>query len=380
MSKHAPCSPSSSFRWTKCTKSARINAEADDRRSPYAQQGTDAHSLCEHLVKKALKRKSRDPTEDLAWYDQEMQECAEGYRDFVMESVKDIKKSCPDPYVGIEQHLDFSEWVPEGYGTGDCTIVADGTAHIIDFKYGIGLPVKAAENTQLMCYGLGVLETFGNLYSIQRIRLSIYQPRRENVDTWEISTKNLLKWAEEVLKPAAKLAYAGEGEYKAGDHCVFCRIKDTCRERADYYMELMKHELEDPAELTDDEIALILPKVEGLVGWAADLKEYALQQALSGRKYNGFKVVEGRATRKYTDEAKVADVVEKAGYDPYERKVLGITAMSKELGKKKFDELLGGLVYKPKGKPVLVADDDKRPEYSNVTIDDLNDKQEVKSC
>lgn len=145
-------------------------------------------------------------------------------------------------------------------------------------------------------------------------------------------------------------------------------------------MELMKHELEDPAELTDDEIALILPKVESLVGWAADLKEYALQQALSGRKYKGFKVVEGRATRKYTDEAKVADVVEKAGYDPYERKVLGITAMSKELGKKKFDELLGGLVYKPKGKPVLVADDDKRPEYSNVTIDDLNDKQEVKSC
>ena len=373
MSKHSPCSPSSSFRWTKCTKSARINAEADDRGSPYAQQGTDAHSLCEHLVKKALGRRSRDPTENLTWYDQEMQESAEGYRDFVMEAIEDIKKSCPNPFIGIEQQLDFSDWVPEGYGTGDCIIVADGIAHIIDFKYGIGLPVKATENTQLMCYGLGILETFGNLYNINRIRLSIYQPRRENVDTWEISTEDLLKWADEVLKPAAELAYAGEGEYKAGDHCIFCRIKDTCRERADYYMELMKHELEDPAELTDDEIALILPKVEGLVSWATDLKEYVLQQAISGRKYKGFKVVEGRATRKYTDEAKVADVVEKAGYDPYEKKVLGITAMTKELGKKKFEELLGGLVYKPKGKPVLVSDDDKRPEYTNVTIDDLND-------
>lgn len=380
MSRHAPCSPSSSFRWTKCTKSARINAEADDRGSPYAQQGTDAHSLCEHLVKKALGRRSRDPTADLSWYDQEMQECAEGYRDFVINAIEDIKKSCPDPYIGIEQRLDFSDWVPEGYGTGDCIIVSDGIAHIIDFKYGIGLPVKATENTQLMCYGLGILETFGNLYSIRRIRLSIYQPRRENVDTWEISTEDLLKWADEVLKPAAKLAYAGEGEFKAGDHCIFCRIKDTCRERADYYIELMKHELEDPTELTDEEIALILPKIEGLVGWATDLKEYALQQALNGRKYKGFKVVEGRATRKYTDEAKVAETVENAGYDPYEKKVLGITAMSKELGKKKFEELLGGLVYKPKGKPVLVPDDDKRPEYSNVTIDDLNDKQEVKLC
>ncbi len=380
MSKHAPCSPSSSFRWTKCTKSARINAEADDRGSPYAQQGTDAHSLCEHLVKKALGRRSRDPTADLSWYNQEMQECAEGYRDFVMDAIEDIKKSCPNPYIGIEQRLDFSDWVPEGYGTGDCIIVSDGIAHIIDFKYGIGLPVKATENTQLMCYGLGILETFGNLYRIRRIRLSIYQPRRENVDTWEIPTEDLLKWADEVLKPAAELAYAGEGEFKAGDHCIFCRIKDTCRERADYYMDLMKHELEDPAELTDYEIALILPKIEGLVGWAADLKEYVLQQALNGRKYKGFKVVEGRATRKYTDEAKVAEVVENAGYDPYEKKILGITAMSKELGKKKFEELLGGLIYKPKGKPVLVPDDDKRPEYRNITFDDLNDKQEVKPC
>lgn len=380
MSKHAPCSPSSSFRWTKCTKSARINAEADDRGSPYAQQGTDAHSLCEHLVKKALGRRSRDPTADLSWYNQEMQECAEGYRDFVMDAIENIKKSCPDPYIGIEQRLDFSDWVPEGYGTGDCIIVSDGIAHIIDFKYGIGLPVKATENTQLMCYGLGILETFGNLYSIRCVRLSIYQPRRENIDTWEIPTEDLLKWADEVLKPAAELAYAGKGEFKAGDHCVFCRIKDTCRERADYYMDLMKHEFEDPAELTDEEIALILPKIEGLVGWAADLKEYVLQQALNGRKYKGFKVVEGRATRKYTDEAKVAEVVENAGYAPYEKKVLGITAMSKELGKKKFEELLGGLVYKPKGKPVLVPDDDKRPEYRNITIDDLNDKQEVKPC
>lgn len=374
MTKHSPCSPSSSFRWIKCTKSARINAEADDRESTFAQQGTDAHALCEYLLKKSLGINTRDPTEDLTYYDQDMQEYAEGYRDFVLETIEEIRKCCSNPYIGIEQHLDFSDWVPEGYGTGDCIIVADEIAHIIDFKYGIGILVNAKENTQLMCYALGILENFSNLYNIKRIKLSIYQPRRENIDTWEISTEDLLKWADEVLKPAAELAYAGEGEFIAGEHCIFCKIKDTCRERADYYMELMKYELENPEELTDDEIALILPKVDSLIGWATDLKEYALQQALNGIKYKGFKVVEGRATRKYTDEAVVADIVEKAGYDPYERKVLGITAMSKELGKKIFEELLSGLIYKPRGKPVLVSEDDKRPEYSNVTIDDLNDK------
>ena len=370
---HAICPSSSSFRWTRCPPSARINAQASDRASPFSKQGTDAHALCEHLVNKALRRPTRDPTEDLEYYDQEMQEAAEGYRDFVMEQIEEIRKTCPNPYIGIEQRLDFSDWVPEGFGTGDCIIVADGIAHVIDFKYGLGILVKAEENTQLMCYGLGILENFGNLYNIHSIRMSIYQPRRENVDTWEIRTEDLLRWAEEVLAPAAKLAYEGKGDFHAGEHCRFCSIQNTCRERANYYMELMRHKLNEPAELTDDEIELILPKIEGLVSWAADLKEYVLNQALTGKKYRGFKVVEGRSVRKYKDEDKVAAAVENAGYDPYEKKVLGITAMTKILGKKKFEELLGELVYKPKGKPVLVDETDKRPEYSSVSINDFND-------
>lgn len=373
---HALCSASSGARWVACPPSARLNAEAGDRGSPYTQQGTDAHALCEYLLKKFLGRKARDPTDNLTWYDQEMQDCAEGYRDFVTEQVVEAKKVCPDPFVGVEQRLDFSRWVPEGFGTGDCVIVADDLIHVIDFKYGVGVLVNAEKNIQMMCYALGALDTFGDLYPVSRIKLSIYQPRRENVSTWETTKDELLSWAEEVLVPAAKQAYAGEGEFHAGDHCMFCKVKATCRARAEYNTELMKYELKEPDELTDDEIAMILPKVESLVSWATDVKEYALEQALLGTHYEGFKIVEGRATRKYTDEDAVAKAVSDAGYDPYEKKVRGITAMTKELGKKKFEELLGGYVYKPHGKPVLVAESDKRPKYKDISIDDFNDNTE----
>nr|MCR5844838.1 DUF2800 domain-containing protein [Oscillospiraceae bacterium] len=369
MPKHAYLSASASHRWLACPPSAKLCAQEEDRGSPYAMQGTCAHELGQYLVEKALGRPCRDPTEDLDFYDAEMQEAAEAYRDFVMEQVEAAKALCKDPLVCVEQTLDFSKWVEHGFGTGDTVIVADGILHIIDLKYGVGILVEADHNSQMMCYGLGALDTFGDLYDIERIRMSVFQPRRDNVDTWEISKEDLLRWADEVLAPTAKLAYEGQGEFHAGEHCQFCKIKATCRKRSEYAMELARYEFADAPTLDEDEIAAILPQIDTLVSWAEDVKSWALQQALSGVRYPGFKLVEGRSIRKYTDEAAVAAIVTKAGFDPFEKRLLGITAMQKQLGKKRFDTLLGELVIKPAGKPVLAPASDKRPEYKSAAED-----------
>ena len=274
----------------------------------------------------------------------------------------------------VEQRLDFSKWVPEGFGTGDCLIVADDVLHIIDFKYGLGVLVEAEDNPQMMCYSLGALDIYDGIYDITSVKMTIFQPRRENVSTFTIKKEDLLKWADDFLKPTAELAFNGEGEFKAGDHCTFCKAKATCRKRAEYNLELAKYDFEMPASLSETEIAAILPKIDDLTAWAADIKEYALQQALSGTEYPGFKVVEGRANRKYTDEKAVAFVVKDNGYDPYEKKLLGITAMTSLLGKKKFEELLGALITKPQGKPTLVPASDKRPAL-NTAKDDFSEEE-----
>ena len=369
MPKHAYLSASSSHRWLACPPSAKLCAQEEDRGSPYAMQGTCAHELGQYLLEKALGRQTRDPTEDLDYYDAEMQEATEAYCSFVMEQVEAAKALCRDPLVCVEQTLDFSKWVEHGFGTGDAVLVADGLLHIIDLKYGVGIVVEADHNSQMMCYALGALDTFGDLYEIDRIRMTIFQPRRENIDTWEIGKDELLRWADEVLAPTAKLAYDGEGEFRAGEHCQFCKIKATCRKRSEYAMELAKYDFADAPTLDADEIAAILPQIDALVSWAEDVKTFALQQALAGEHFPGWKLVEGRSNRKYTDEAAVAAVVTKAGYDPYERKLLGVTAMTKQLGKKKFDELLSGLVVKPQGKPVLAPETDKRPEFNTAAND-----------
>ena len=372
MPKHAYLSASAAHRWLACPPSARLCAQEEDRGSPYARQGTDAHELCQYLVEKALGMPCRDPVEDLEYYD------AGGYGSFVMEQVSGAEKLCKDPLVCVEQTLDFSKWVEHGFGTCDCVIVADGLLHVIDFKYGVGVLVEATENPQLKCYALGALDTFGDLYGMDRIRLSIYQPRRGNADTFETTKDELLKWADGVLAPTAKLAYEGGGEFSAGDHCRFCNARATCRKRAEYSMELAKYDFADAPTLGTDEIAQILPMVDSLVSWAEDIKGYALNQALSGVRYPGFKVVEGRSNRKYTDEAAVARAVSEAGYDPYEKKLLGITAMTRQLGKKRFEELLGGFVVKPQGKPVLAPETDKRPEFNTAANDfmEVNDHEQ----
>ncbi len=370
--KHAVLSASSAHRWLACPPSARLNAAMPEVSSEFAAEGTDAHSLCEYRLKKALGIEATDPTENLTYFSEEMSDCADDYAAYVMGVATDAKSTCKDPIVLIEQRLDFSRWVPGGFGTGDCVIVADGTLDVIDFKYGVGVVVDAEENPQMSCYALGALALFDGIYDIDTVRMTIFQPRRERVSTFTATKDELLKWADEVLSPAAALAANGEGEFKAGDHCRFCKVTATCRKRAEYNLELAKYDFAPPDTLDNTEIAAVLEKADALISWAEDVKEYALKQALSGISYPGFKIVEGRSNRKYTDEKAVAAAVSGAGFDPFEKRLLGLTDMTKLLGKKRFEELLGGLIYKPHGKPVLVPESDKRPAR-NTAQDDFNE-------
>ena len=373
MSSHALLSASSSKRWLNCPPSARLCAEIEDTTSEYAKEGTDAHTLCEYKVKTMLGIEMQDPTETLVYYNEEMERCANDYACYIMDGLEVIKNYCKDPLVLIEQKLDFSRYVPEGFGTGDCVIVADKTLYIFDFKYGKGVEVESENNPQMMCYAVGALELFDSLYDIENVCMIIFQPRIENISVSNMNVTELYNWAENTLKPIAELAYEGKGEFKAGDHCQFCKIKATCRKRAEYNMELAKYDFEEPAELTDEEISSILIKSNDLVSWVSDVKEYALNQAIQGKNYPILKLVEGRSNRKYLNEEEVAIAVTNAGYDPYEKKLLGITSMTNLLGRTKFNDLLGSLIYKPPGKPTLVLESDKRP---TMQINDFIEERE----
>ena len=366
---HALLSASSSERWLHCPPSARLCETYEDKGSDYAAEGTDAHALCEYKLRLALGIEAEDPTEHLSWFNEEMNDCADGYAEYVLEQVEAAKQVCSDPVVLIEQRVDFSRWVEDGFGTADALIISDGTLRIFDYKHGMGVLVRAAENPQLMCYALGALELFDNIYDIETVSMTIYQPRRDNVDMVEMPKEELCRWAEDVLKPAAELAFAGDGNFLCGEYCHFCKAKNECRARAEANLTLAQYEFKLPPLLTDEEIEDILVKVDDLVAWASDIKEYALQQALSGKEWNAWKLVEGRSNRKYVSEGIVAGIVEKAGYDPYEHKVLGVTAMQKLLGKSRFDELVSAFVEKPLGKPTLVPESDKRPAISTAQSD-----------
>jgi len=366
MGKHALLSASSSHRWLNCPPSARLCESYEDTGSDYAAEGTDAHALCEYKLKTALGIRAKDPTANLTYYNEEMEDCANGYAAFILEIVETAKQICADPVVLIEQRLDFSKYVEGGFGTGDCLVIADGTLHIVDYKHGQGVLVEAEGNPQMILYALGALEIFECLYDIDTVSMTIYQPRRDNVSTHTVFKESLYQWAEEVLKPAAELAYAGDGKFKCGEWCQFCKVKLECRARAEHNLKLAQYDFKLPPLLEDDEVEDILGKIDGLVSWANDIKDYALQAALSGKQWNGWKLVEGRSNRRYTDEAAVADAVSAAGFDPYERKVLGITAMTSLLGKKRFEEVLGGYIEKPQGKPTLVPESDKRPAIHNA--------------
>jgi len=376
MGKHALLSASSSERWMNCPPSARLCENYEDKGSNYAAEGTDAHTLCEYKLKLALGIKAIDPTAELTYYDSEMEECATGYAEHILELLAVVKESCPDPLVLTEQRVDFSKYVPEGFGTCDCIIVADGELIICDYKHGRGVQVEVEGNSQMRLYALGALEMFDGIYNIQTVDMIVYQPRRDNISSETLTKEALCQWADEDLKPAAELAFDGNGEFKCGDWCVFCKAKHDCRTRAECNLELAKYDFQPPPFLETHEIADILGRVDELVSWASDIKEYALAEALKGVTFDGFKVVEGRSNRRYTDDAAVAETVTQNGHDPYEHKLLGITAMEKLLTKKRFAELLGSLVEKPQGKPTLVPVGDKRQELSITSAaDDFADQE-----
>lgn len=366
MTRHAILPPSGAHRWLHCTPSARLEQEFENAESVAAKEGTAAHALCEHKLKKALRMRSKRPVSD---YDtDEMEECTDAYVDFVIEQYGLAKQNCKDPLVLIEQRLDFSCFVPGGFGTGDCIIIADDKLHIVDFKYGMGILIQAEENPQMKLYALGALELYDALYDIKDVSMTIFQPRRENVSTWTISVEQLREWAENELKPKAQMAYKGEGEYLPGEWCTFCRAAIKCRARAEEKLRLAQLEFRMPPLLADAEIEEILTVLPDLVKWANEITAYATDAAVRhGKEWRGFKIVEGRSVRKYRDEEKVAEAAQEAGYtDIYRKTLITLTEMQKLMGKKKFDEVLGSLICKPPGKPTLVPVTDKRPAI-NVT-------------
>ena len=358
---HARFSPSAAEQFINCPPSLVLGEQSGDKdeTSEYAAEGTEAHALCEYLLRTALGEQMSDPRPTLKRYSSEMQECAEGYRDMVMEIYK------PNDFISVEQRVSIDEYVPGSFGTSDCVIISDGHMNIIDFKYGIGVKVSAENNAQLKCYALGAYLAFSPLYDIKDITLIIYQPRIINHSTWDLTADTLLDWAENTLKPCAEQALKGEGEFAYGPWCKWCKAKAVCRKLAGVTTELAKHEFAEANTLSDDEVNDVLSKIEPLTLWVKAVQDYALQRALSGHKWKDWKVVEGQSKRKYKDEAQVAETVIAAGYDPYEKKLMGLTAMKKLLGKEKFAELVEGLTVKPKGKPELVSKDDKREELIN---------------
>ncbi len=368
---HAVLSASASKMWLSCTPSAKLNAELPDTTSEYAREGTCAHELAEYKVNKMLGIEAKNPTENLDFYGSEMEDCTDSYAQYIAEQIEKYDS----PVVMVEQRLDFSKYVPDGFGTGDCVIISDDVMTIVDYKNGKGVLVSAENNSQMMLYALGAFEMFGVLYDINEIKMVIFQPRMENISESVISVSDLLDWAENELKPKAELAAKGEGEFCAGEHCRFCKVKATCRKRAEYNLAIAQYDFASPDMLEDSEIEMILERADALTSWAADVKEYALSQALSGKQWNGYKVVEGKSNRKYTDEKKVAEAVKAAGKNPYsEPEVLGITAMTKLLGgKKKFDELLSKYVCKPQGKPTLVPMSDKRKAWTSTANEDFQE-------
>ena len=365
-SKHAKLSASSAFRWINCPGSValadRVPAPGS---SAYADEGTLAHALAELKLRKFL-GDADNYDKELAqiqaseYYCGEMDEATDFYAETVQEH---LAAAGEDAELMIEQQFSLDNWVPEGFGTSDAVIIGGSTIEVIDLKYGKGVKVEAKNNPQLRLYGLGASALFGDLYDFETVRTTIIQPRLDHVSSEELPLEELLLWAEEEVAPRARMAMDGTGYTACGDWCRWCPAKAICRERAEHNLELAKDDFKAPPLLTDEEIGEVLRRAEEIQRWTGDIQTYALEQALAGKRYDGWKLVEGRSNRKYADDLKVAETLVAAGYDEamlYERKLYGITAMEKLVGKKKLTTTLGGLIIKPAGKPVLVPESDKR--------------------
>jgi hypothetical protein len=373
-SKHALLGASSAARWIACTPSARATEGLPDQESTYAAEGTRAHEVCEKALRyKLAKWEAGKPFDLLSdWAQQsmptEMFNAANQYVSFLHDQW--VGFSCR-PGVFIEQEVDVSRWVPGGFGTCDCLMIGGGLLHIIDFKYGQGVPVSPVRNPQLMYYALGAYALFDGLESIDTVRMSIVQPRiQEEPETWELPLSDLLSWAREVLQPAAEMAWRGEGTFCPGEHCRFCKAHPGCRGWQEKYGPLAGFEpLPQPAALSDEELGEWLQKVEGLVAYARELEDYAQTALLEGRTLPGWKLVQGRSTRKWTDQDAAFRQMEADGIDEamlYTRTPISLTAAEKMLGKKKFAEVMSAFITRAPGAPKLAKDSDPRPAYDRL--------------
>ena len=371
---HARLNASSSHRWMMCPPSVKLSEQFEDKPSSYAEEGTFLHELCELKLHRYLG--DMDPAlielqyaehRDNDFYSDEAETVTDEYVDFCIETIEAVRLSCPDPLIMVEHRLDYSDYVPDGFGTGDLIIVADGVLEVIDFKGGRGVRVEANRNSQLMLYGLGALLEFDPLYDIHQVRMTIVQPRLSNLSSFEMEADDLIRWAETEVRPKAMLAYEGKGEFCAGEWCRFCKARYTCRKRSEYHMSLAARDFKEPDLLSDEEIADILPVAESLNSWVQDLLAYATQEAVIGKIWPGYKLVAGRSIRKYTSEAEVIKAATEAGYtDIYKTSLLGVGDLEKRMGKKAFNEVLGKYIVKPVGAPTLVPETDPRKPYANA--------------
>ena len=366
--KHARLSASSAFRWINCPGSVALSDQCPaPASSSYADEGTLAHAIGElklryvndEISKRQLNAKMK-PLLQSEYYCGEMEEATGYYADAVIEA---LETAGEDAELMIEQQFSLSRWVPEGFGTSDAVVIGGGVIQVIDLKYGKGIKVDARNNPQLRLYGLGAANLFDSLYDFDTVRMTIIQPRLDHISTEELPLSELLAWAEDEVQPRAQMAMDGTDYTAVGDWCRFCPAKAVCRKRAEYNLSIAKDDFRKPPLLSDEEIGEVLRRADELQHWVKDVGDYALEQALAGKQYDGWKLVEGRSVRKYADDLKVAEALKAAGYDEamlYERKLYGISAMEKIVGKKRLTETLGDLIIKPAGKPVLVPESDKR--------------------
>lgn len=375
---HALLSASGAARWLNCPPSARLEEKLPNESSEYAREGTVAHSLAESTAHwilgdcsdeyfEAAKSHILETNDGAEFYNAEMQEHATDYANLIFEKLQEAKNRSADAFAELEVRVNFSKWVPEGFGTADCIIVADDWLEVIDLKYGKGHRVEAAGNPQMRLYALGALEYYGQLYDIENIRMTIFQPRLSGAQSSdEITTDDLLKWAEKTVKPKAKQAFNGKGKFAPSEEtCKFCRAKEQCKARYEKNLKLFD-EAEDPLLITPEDAGAVLEKAADIKAWLADLEDLVQSTLLSGKPVSGWKIVEGRSNQKFADEEKVAAAMKAAGHDEselYEMKLITLTAMEKAFGKKAVAKVLGNLIIKPAGKPTLAPESDKRPAY-----------------
>lgn len=382
--KHALLSASGASRWLNCPPSARIeeNFVGEEESSVYAQEGTLAHELADLALKKEVKqitlaeyRKEYKNLKASELYDSEMDDQVKKYVDIVMEDFKDSQKTTKDAVLLIEEKVDLTYYIEDGFGTCDSIIIADGLMIVNDLKYGKGIKVDADNNSQLKLYGLGALEAYDLFYKIDRVRLCITQPRLDHFSSWEISAEDLKAWGTKTVKKTAKQAYAGEGLQYAGPWCKFCKAAPRCATLAAQNLKVVDEEFSDPHLLTDKQLLEVYGKMDQISNWISAVSTYMLKEAISGKKWDGLKLVEGRANRKWKSDDEVKEVLQGMGYTDDQImsiKLQGITAIEKLLGKKQFSTVLADLVIKPTGAPTLTKASDKRPEWSSAENDFIN--------